>query len=124
MTVTPSPKRKSFPGRVPEPGRTRGPLAGAQIDGVIDGGVKDSANTCIISSNMLTGVKVSESDFLGFYADQITAIPEGNDYDLFGWAKPISNKISLTRALTFSWLNPKKKYNLNTNTNGEHRAFV
>ena len=99
-------------------------LAGAQIDGVIDGGVKDAANTRIISGDVLTGVKVSESDFLGFYADQITAIPEGNDYDLFGWAKPISNKISLTRALTFSWLNPKKKYNLNTNTNGEHRAFV
>ena len=99
-------------------------LAGAQIDGVIDGGVKDPANTRIISGDVLTGVKVSESDFLGFYADQITAIPEGNDYDLFGWAKPISNKISLTRALTFSWLNPKKKYNLNTNTNGEQRAFV
>jgi len=28
------------------------------------------------------------------------------------------------RSLTFSWLNPKKKYDLNTNTNGEHRAFV
>lgn len=26
--------------------------------------------------------------------------------------------------MTFSWLNPKKKYDLNTNTNGEHRAFV
>ena len=29
-----------------------------------------------------------------------------------------------SRALTFSWLTPKKKYDLNTNTNGEHRAFV
>ena len=38
--------------------------------------------------------------------------------------KPVFNKISSTRALTFSWLNKKKKYNLNTNTNGEHRAFV
>ena len=26
--------------------------------------------------------------------------------------------------MTFSWLSPKKKYDLNTNTNGEHRAFV
>ena len=34
------------------------------------------------------------------------------------------NKISTTRALTFSWLNPKKEYELTTNTNGEHRAFV
>ena len=26
--------------------------------------------------------------------------------------------------LTFSWLTPNKKYDLDTNTNGEHRAFV
>ena len=47
-----------------------------------------------------------------------------NDYELFGWTKPVFNKISTSRALTFSWLKPKKKYDLNTNTNGEHRAFV
>ncbi len=99
-------------------------LAGAQISGVVGSQVKDATNTRIISGDVLTGHKVDEKGFLGYYDDQITAIPEGNDYDLFGWAKPISNKISLTRALTFSWLNPKKKYNLNTNTNGEHRAFV
>ena len=99
-------------------------IAGAQISGVVGAQVKDPANTRIISGDVLTGHKVDEKGFLGYYDDQITAIPEGNDYDLFGWAKPISNKISLTRALTFSWLNPKKKYNLNTNTNGEHRAFV
>jgi len=34
------------------------------------------------------------------------------------------DKISPSRALTFSWLFPKKKYELDTNTNGEHRAFV
>ena len=99
-------------------------IAGAQISGVVGAQVKDATNTRIISGDVLTGHKVDEKGFLGYYDDQITAIPEGNDYDLFGWAKPISNKISLTRALTFSWLNPKKKYNLNTNTNGEHRAFV
>ena len=99
-------------------------IAGAQIGGVVANQLKEVANTRIISGNVLTGTQVSETGFLGFYDDQITAIPEGNDYDLFGWAKPISNKVSLTRALTFSWLNPKKKYNLNTNTNGEHRAFV
>jgi len=99
-------------------------LAGAQISGVVGSQVKDVAATRIISGDVLTGTKVSETGFLGFYDDQITAIPEGNDYDLFGWAKPVANKISLTRSLTFSWLNPKKKYDLNTNTNGEQRAFV
>jgi len=37
---------------------------------------------------------------------------------------PVFNKVSTSRALTFSWLNPNKQYDLNTNTNGEHRAFV
>ena len=99
-------------------------LAGAQITGVVGSQVQQVGNTRIISGDVLTGTQAGETGFLGFYDDQITAIPEGNDYDLFGWAKPIANKISLTRSLTFSWLNPKKKYNLNTNTNGEHRAFV
>ena len=61
---------------------------------------------------------------LRHYSNEITAIPEGNDYDLFGWAKPMFEKFSVSRALTFSWLFPNKKYDLNTNTNGEHRAFV
>ena len=43
---------------------------------------------------------------------------------MFGWAKPVFNKESINRSLTFGWLNPKKEYTLDTNTNGEHRAFV
>lgn len=81
-------------------------------------------NTRIISGNVLTGLKVREDNFLRYYDNQITAIPEGNDYEFFGWNKPIFNKVSTSRALTFSWLNPNKKYDLTTNTNGEQRAFV
>ena len=99
-------------------------IAGAQIKSLVVEQLKEPAATRIISGDVLTGRKVCENTYLGFYDDQITAIPEGNDYDLLGWAKPISNKISLTRALTFSWLNPHKEYDLNTNTNGEQRAFV
>ncbi len=98
-------------------------VACAQISSIVSGQIKDK-NTRVISGDVLTGQKVSEDGFLGFYDDQITAIPEGNDYEFFGWNKPVFNKISPTRAFTFSWLNPKKKYDLNTNTNGEHRAFV
>jgi len=81
-------------------------------------------NSRIISGNVLTGTKLDSKGNLRYYSNEITAIPEGDDYDLFGWAKPIFNKFSLSRALTFSWLFPDKKYDLNTNTNGEHRAFV
>lgn len=78
----------------------------------------------LINGDVLTGTKTSTEGYLGFYNNTVTAIPEGDDYEFFGWNKPIFNKISSTRALTFSWLQPKKKYDLDTNTNGEHRAFV
>lgn len=78
----------------------------------------------VINGDVLTGKKTSPDGFLGFYNNTVSVIPEGDDYDLFGWNKPVFDKISSTRALTFSWLQPKKKYDLDTNTNGEHRAFV
>jgi Na+-transporting NADH:ubiquinone oxidoreductase subunit A len=98
-------------------------ISGATIADVTANNLKDD-NTRIISGNVLSGKEVKADEFLGYYDNQITAIPEGDDYEFFGWNKPIFNKISTSRALTFSWLTPKKKYDLNTNTNGEHRAFV
>jgi len=96
---------------------------GAAIKNIVTDNL-NAENTRIISGNVLSGTQVSLDGCLGYYDNQITAIPEGNDYELFGWNKPVFNKVSTTRALTFSWLNPKKKYDLNTNTNGEHRGFV
>jgi len=78
----------------------------------------------LINGDVLTGSATSPDGHLGFYNATVTAIPEGDDYEFFGWNKPVFNKISSTRALTFSWLNKNKKYDLDTNTNGEHRAFV
>jgi Na+-transporting NADH:ubiquinone oxidoreductase subunit A len=98
-------------------------ISGALIADVTANNLNDD-NTRIISGNVLSGKEVKANEFLGYYDNQITAIPEGDDYEFFGWNKPIFNKISTSRALTFSWLTPKKKYDLNTNTNGEHRAFV
>ncbi|OUS03438.1 NADH:ubiquinone reductase (Na(+)-transporting) subunit A [Flavobacteriales bacterium 33_180_T64] len=91
---------------------------------VYDNGVEKNGNDRIISGNVLSGKQLKPDGNLGFYDNLISVIPEGDDYEFFGWNKPIFNKISTSRALTFSWLSPKKKYALNTNTNGEHRAFV
>ena len=90
---------------------------------VYDSGI-DQENVRIISGNVLSGKKVKFEGHIDYYSNTITVIPEGDDYEFFGWNKPIFNKISLTRAMTFSWMLPKKRYVLNTNTNGEHRAFV
>ncbi len=90
---------------------------------VYSSGVK-SENIRVISGNILTGSKVGPDGYLDYYNNSVTVIPEGDDYDFFGWNKPVFNKLSTSRALTFSWMMPNKKYDLNTNTNGEHRAFV
>jgi len=81
-------------------------------------------NIRVIGGDVLTGAKVNPDGYLGYYNNTVTVIPEGDDYDLFGWNKPVFNKVSTSRALTFSWMMPNKKFDLNTNTNGEHRAFV
>ncbi len=84
----------------------------------------NTKNFRVINGDVLTGSKSRQDGYLGYYNNTVSAIPEGDDYEFFGWNKPIFNKISNTRALTFSWLMPKKKFDLTTNTNGEHRAFV
>ena len=96
---------------------------GATITSLVDGKLNGNNNR-IISGNVLTGKAKNLKENLGYYDNMITVIPEGNDYELFGWSLPVFNKISISRALTFSWLLPNKKFDLNTNTNGEHRAFV
>ena len=98
-------------------------IIGASVADFTKGNL-DTDNTRIVSGNVLSGTKIKETGFLRYYDNQITAIPEGNDYEFFGWNKPVFDKVSTTREFTFSWLNPNKKYDLTTNTNGEHRAFV
>ncbi|WP_047247669.1 Na(+)-translocating NADH-quinone reductase subunit A [Maribacter thermophilus] len=97
---------------------------GAEISTFLYASGVNEENFRVINGDVLTGSKSRPDGYLGYYNNLVTVIPEGDDYELFGWNKPVFNKISNTRALTFSWLQPNKKYDLNTNTNGEHRAFV
>ncbi|WP_194765752.1 Na(+)-translocating NADH-quinone reductase subunit A [Tamlana sp. I1] len=91
---------------------------------IYDKGVDKAGHDRIISGNVLSGKEIKPDGSLDYYSNVISVIPEGDDYEFFGWTKPIFNKVSTSRALTFSWLAPNKVYDLNTNTNGEHRAFV
>jgi Na+-transporting NADH:ubiquinone oxidoreductase, subunit NqrA len=90
---------------------------------IYDSGLTEE-NVRVISGDVLTGKKISVKSHLGYYENTVTVIPEGDDYDFMGWTKPVFNKISTSRAMTFSWMLPNKKFELDTNTNGEHRAFV
>jgi Na+-transporting NADH:ubiquinone oxidoreductase subunit A len=97
-------------------------MTGQKLRSITDSRLNTS-HCRLIQGNILTGKKTSETDFLSFYENQITVIPEGDQPEFLGWLLPGFNKLSLSRTF-FSWLTPNRTYNLNTNNNGEERAFV
>ena len=99
-------------------------LSGFSVNDIISKNVLDE-NVRVISGNVLTGTSIGNEGYLGFYDNMITVIPEGNNHAFLGWIMPVINKLSFQRAFgLLSFLNPNKKYKLDTNTNGELRAFV
>ena len=99
-------------------------ISGFSINDIISKNVSDE-NVRVISGNVLTGTSIGNEGYLGFYDNMITVIPEGNNHEFLGWIMPVINKLSFQRAFgLLSFLNPNKKYKLDTNTNGELRAFV
>lgn len=101
-------------------------VSGARIDSILADNVKpqkEGDSVRIIAGDVLTGTKTSLDGFFGFYAHMLTVIPEGNKFELLGWAMPRFGKFSVSKTY-FSWLCPKKAYNLDTNLNGGERPFV
>lgn len=97
-------------------------IAGASAASILAGNVREG-HVRVISGNVLTGRNIGIDGYLGFYANQLTLIPEGDNYELLGWAMPRLSKFSVSHAY-FSWLFPNRRYNLDTNLNGGERPFV
>lgn len=76
-----------------------------------------------ISGDILSGAKRDNDDYIGYYDNLLTVIPEGRERKFLGWIAPGFNAFSFSKTF-FSSLMPKKEYDLNTNTNGGPRAFV
>ncbi len=102
-------------------------LVGTPVSEIIRaaGGAKDNsrARARYISGNALSGTSVGASGYMGFYANQLSVLPEGDHHEMLGWAMPRLGKFSVSRTY-FSWLQPGKKYLLDTNLNGGHRPFI
>ena len=77
-----------------------------------------------ISGNVLTGRKLDNDGYVGFYDSQISIIPEGDYYELFGWALPGFGKFSFSKSFPTFLYSKHKKYRLDTNYHGGNRAFV
>ena len=98
-------------------------ITGAQLSEVMKDAGLSSEPSRVISGNVLTGEAIGSEGCLGFYHNQVTAIPEGGHSEFMGWVAPNVDKYSFFRNY-FSWLMPSKQYDLNTNENGEWRPFV
>jgi Na+-transporting NADH:ubiquinone oxidoreductase subunit A len=101
-------------------------IGGANVSDLLDNNIT-SGNVRVISGNVLTGDKIDQDGYLGFYHNEVTVIPEGNQLKFVatkGWMGPGFDKFSNSRTYP-TWILPKsKKFRLDTNTNGEERAFV
>ncbi len=98
-------------------------ITGARIPDLLGEKLK-SGKQRLISGNILTGTHVdSETGYLGFYDDQITVIPEGGEQKFLGWLMPGFNRHSFTNTFA-SALTPGRKYELDSDLNGELRTFV
>ncbi|MBN2863754.1 MAG: Na(+)-translocating NADH-quinone reductase subunit A, partial [Bacteroidales bacterium] len=97
-------------------------LSGASVKNMVSANV-NPGKVRYISGNVLTGSRIPEDGFLGYYDSQITVIPEGDYYEFFGWAVAGVNKLSYYKTYLSGFL-PRKNYKADTNFHGGERAFV
>jgi len=99
-------------------------IRGAAVSTLLDNQLKEGENR-VISGSVLNGKTVdAETGYVGFFDSQLSVIPEGNYYELFGWMMPGFKKLSVSRSFASTWLSPNRKYDLDTNFHGGERAFV
>lgn len=100
-------------------------IAGTNVSPILEGQL-NSDNVRVVSGNALTGDRIEKDGHLGFYHNQLTLLPEGNQLKFVltkGWMGPGFDKFSNSRLFP-TYLLGKKRFKLDTNTNGEERAFV
>jgi len=96
-------------------------LIGAEVNSIIE--EVDTDKTRIISGDVFTGDIAQNGDHINFFANEITLIPEGNNYRMFGWLPFKDNNIPSVHNTSFAKLR-SKPFEVNTSLNGEERALV
>ncbi|MGI9330974.1 MAG: Na(+)-translocating NADH-quinone reductase subunit A, partial [Gammaproteobacteria bacterium] len=79
----------------------------------------------VISGSPLSGRRASGwAAYLGRYHNQLSVLAEGRERELFSWLRPGSHKFSATRVFVSYLAGAKRRFGLNTSTNGSARAMV
>lgn len=95
---------------------------GAKLSDLLaDQGISEGER--IISGDVLSGSAKTKESYLNYFDDQVTVIPEGDNYELFGWLLPFKLRPSVSKTFRGSYFKDIH-YSVNTNTHGEGRAFV
>ena len=98
---------------------------GAELSSLTDvSGYVDTVQNRFINGDVLSGTAESSDGHLDYFNNLLSIIPEGDQYRMFGWLPFIDNAIPSLSKTSLSWLFNKKGYSVNTNMNGEERAFV
>lgn len=97
---------------------------GARLAAVCDDVLKQTAHVRLIQGNPLVGSFTHKDDFLGAHATGLVALPAGDDcHELLGWMRPRLRQFSASHAY-FSWLQPGKRYDLDTRIKGGQRHMI
>ncbi len=93
--------------------------------------VSDTVKVCIknikcrvISGNVLAGETKMFGEYLNAFDSQVTIIKEGDDYVPFGWLISQKKTPTFWKAFLDQWFSFGKEMDVDTNTNGQKRAFV
>jgi Na+-transporting NADH:ubiquinone oxidoreductase subunit A len=99
---------------------------GASLDELTHGEIRgDGREVRIVSGSVLSGKRASgpELGFLGRYHQQVSALAEGNERRLFGWAMPGAGSYSVLPVFV-SRLLRRRSFELTTDTNGSYRPIM
>ena len=99
---------------------------GASIEGLVKGNLKpaeEGKSIRFVSGDVLSGKQTSTEGYLNYTDDQVTVLEEGDKYELFGWLLPLTPRPTISGTFPNGFF-PDLKFEANTNTHGEKRAFV
>jgi Na+-transporting NADH:ubiquinone oxidoreductase subunit A len=109
-------------GQIAEPKNVKTSM-GANINELVANNINTDSKTRLIDGDVLSGTQAGKDDFLSSTSNQITAIKEGDNYELFGWLLAITPRPSVSRTFP-NFLLKNHEFDADTNTHGEERAFV
>lgn len=98
---------------------------GTKVDDILNGQLEEATHCQrIIDGNPFVGRQTTKEGFLGAHSTELCVLPDGGDVnEAFGWILPRLNQFSSNRSY-FSWLQPKKAYNLDCRIKGGERHMI